>query len=63
MSTIPAGVDEEGVPFGIGLMHTAGKEEELVMWASAIEDLVGKRRLPKFENWEANNWPYIGCPP
>ncbi|KAK1573716.1 glutamyl-tRNA amidotransferase subunit A [Colletotrichum navitas] len=40
MATIPAGVDPvSGMPFGLGIMQTAFGEEELVRWASAIEDL------------------------
>ncbi|KZL63248.1 amidase family protein [Colletotrichum incanum] len=40
MVTIPAGVDPvSGMPFGLGIMQTAFGEEELVRWASAIEDL------------------------
>ncbi|OHF02014.1 glutamyl-tRNA(Gln) amidotransferase subunit A [Colletotrichum orchidophilum] len=40
MITIPAGVDPgTGMPFGLGIMQSAFAEEELVRWASAIEDL------------------------
>lgn len=40
MITIPAGVySDTGMPFGMGIMQTAFAEEELVRWASAIEDL------------------------
>ncbi|WQF85351.1 Putative amidase signature domain-containing protein [Colletotrichum destructivum] len=40
MVTITAGVDPvSGMPFGLGIMQTAFAEEELVRWASAIEDL------------------------
>lgn len=38
--TIPVGVSSDsGMPFGLGIIQTAWKEEELVKWASAIEDL------------------------
>ncbi|KAK8023304.1 amidase [Apiospora marii] len=39
---VPAGVHAaDGMPFGLGIMQTAwGEEEELVRWASAIEDLL-----------------------
>ncbi|KAK1522871.1 glutamyl-tRNA(Gln) amidotransferase subunit A [Colletotrichum paranaense] len=40
MITIPAGVySDTGMPFGLGIMQTEFGEEELVRWASAIEDL------------------------
>ncbi|KZL68111.1 amidase family protein (glutamyl-tRNA(Gln) amidotransferase subunit A) [Colletotrichum tofieldiae] len=55
MVTIPAGVDPiSGMPFGLGIIQTAFGEEELVRWASAIEDLQLtsgtelKRTLPKW---------------
>lgn len=38
--TIPVGVSSDsGMPFGLGIIQTAWKEDELVKWASAIEDL------------------------
>ena len=53
--TIPAGVHSStGMPFGLALMQTAWRDDALVKWASAIEDLQFasgtpyKRTLP---NW------------
>ena len=53
--TIPAGVHSStGMPFGLALIQTAWREDALVKWASAIEDLQFasgtpyKRTLP---NW------------
>lgn len=41
MITVPAGVNfETGMPFGLALMQTVWREDALVMWASAIEDLM-----------------------
>ncbi|KAJ0164779.1 putative amidase, partial [Colletotrichum tanaceti] len=58
MVSIPAGVDPVmGMPFGLGIMQTAFAEDELVCWASAIEDLQLtsdtelKRTLPKWHNY------------
>jgi amidase len=63
MITVPVGIDNIGVPFGIGIIQTAFKEHLLVRYGSAIEDLVGRRMLPRFLNLEADNYPYIGAPP
>ncbi|KAI9693812.1 MAG: hypothetical protein M1822_003083 [Bathelium mastoideum] len=62
MITIPIGVNEKGVPFGMGIMQTAWKENLLIRCASAIEDLTGRRHRPSFLNFEAENYPYIGSP-
>jgi amidase len=61
--TIPVGVNDFGVPFGIGIIQSAWKDHLLIKFASAIEDLVGSRSLPKFLNFEADNYPYVGSPP
>lgn len=38
--TLPVGVSSDsGMPFGIAILQTAWAEDELVKWASAIEDL------------------------
>lgn len=63
MISIPVDVDGEGVPFGIGIMQTAGREDLLLKYGSAIEDLVGGRKKPRFLNFEADNYPYVGTPP
>jgi amidase len=63
MITVPVGIDNIGVPFGIGIIQTASKEHLLVRYGSAIEDLVGRRMVPRFLNLEADNYPYIGTPP
>jgi len=63
MITVPVGINNIGVPFGMGIIQTALKEHLLVRYGSAIEDLVGGRRLPQFLNLEADNYPYIGVPP
>jgi amidase len=63
MITVPVGIDNIGVPFGIGIIQTAFKEHLLVRYGSAIEDLVGRRMVPRFLNLEADNYPYIGTPP
>lgn len=52
-----------GVPFGIALMQTAGREDLLVKYGSAIEDLVGMRPRPEFRNPEADDYMYVGIKP
>ena len=37
---LPVGLDPEGMPVGITLVHTAWEEGSLIKWASAIEDLM-----------------------
>jgi amidase len=63
MITIPVGVNEIGVPFGLGIIQTAWKENLLVKYGSAIEDLVGPRKRPTFRNLDADNYTYVGVPP
>jgi amidase len=60
MITVPIGINNTGLPFGIGIIRTALKEHLLVRYGSTIEDLVGGRRLPQFLNLEADNYPYVG---
>jgi amidase len=63
MITVPVGINNIGVPFGIGIIQTAWKEHLLVRYGSAIEDLAGGRSLPQFLNLEADNYLYIGTRP
>jgi amidase len=63
MITVPVGVNDIGVPFGMGIIQTAWKEHLLVRYGSAIENLVGGRRRPKFLNLNADNYTYVGTPP
>ncbi|KAJ8065173.1 hypothetical protein OCU04_005885 [Sclerotinia nivalis] len=62
MISIPIGVNDIGVPFGMGIIQTALKEHLLVKYGSAIENLVGGRKLLKFHNLDADNYPYVGTP-
>ena len=63
MITVPVSISEIGVPFGLGIMQTAGKEHLLVKYGSAIEHLVGHRKRPTFLNMDADNYAYVGSPP
>jgi amidase len=62
--TIPAGVHSySGMPFGLALMQTAWREDALVKWASAIEDLqvasgtLYQWTLPKWLGYLERNIP------
>ena len=66
--TIPAGVHSEShMPFGLALMQTAWREDALVKWASAIEDLQlasgtpYKRTLPKWYGYLERNMPVLNA--
>ncbi|USW50196.1 Putative amidase signature domain-containing protein [Septoria linicola] len=64
--TIPAGVNSEsGMPYGLALMQTAWREDALVKWASAIEDLMKdtpyKRTMPKWLGYLERNIPVINA--
>ena len=66
MITLPAGVHSDtGMPFGLALMQTAWREDALVKWASAIEDLqfasgtLHKRTLPKWHGYLQRNIPVL----
>lgn len=66
MITLPAGVHSStGMPFGFALMQTAWREEALVKWGSAIEDLQfasgtqHKRTLPKWHGYLEKNIPVL----
>lgn len=64
MITIPVGVNDIGVPFGMGITQTAWKEGLLIKYASAIEDLIARPRpRPNFLDIDADNYTYIGSPP
>ncbi|KAI0969894.1 amidase signature domain-containing protein [Xylaria arbuscula] len=63
MITIPVGVGDNGVPFGMGIIQMAWKEHKLVRYGSAIEDLVCRRPRPTFLNFDADNYTYVGNPP
>lgn len=63
MITIPVGVNDIGVPFGMGIIQTAWKENLLLRYGSAIEDLIRTRHRPTFLNPDAVNYIYIGNPP
>lgn len=60
---IPIGVDSTGLPFSLSLQHTAWKEDVLIKWASAIEDLVrgmnGWRPTPQYRDHLAKNIPVM----
>lgn len=62
MITIPVGVNDAGVPFGLGIIQTGWKEHLLVKYGSAVEDLVGSRKRPTFQNIDADNYTYVGSP-
>lgn len=67
MITVPVGThSDDGMPFGLAIMHTAWAENELVRWASAIEDLqqvtdgwVYKRTLPEWRSYLRRNVPVL----
>ncbi|KAI9814264.1 MAG: hypothetical protein M1827_003430 [Pycnora praestabilis] len=61
--TLPAGVGEDGMPFGLALMNTAWSEPTLIKYASAIEDLQlsssrkYQRTLPSWYGYRTKNIP------
>lgn len=65
MVTLPAGTHgATAMPFGLGLMHSAWQEPELVRWASAIEDLQrylpgAGRTLPQWHKHRSKNIPVL----
>lgn len=63
MITIPIGVNAVGLPFGLGIINTAQRENLLVKYGSAIEDLVAGRTRPTFLNLHADNYTYVGRSP
>jgi amidase len=54
--------DNEG-PFGLGIIHTRCREDALIKYGSAIEDLVEDRPRPQFRNLHAKNYMYVGVKP
>lgn len=60
MITIPVGVGDNGLPFGIGIIQTALREDLLVKYGSAISELTSLRPKPKFLNIGAKNYTYVG---
>ena len=56
-------LNTQGVPFGLGIIQTAGKEDRLIKYGSAIEDLIKGRTEPLFRNVHARNYMYIGVKP
>ena len=62
MIAVPVDVDDLGIPFGIAIMQTAFGEGKLIRYGSAIEDLCRGRKLPRFLNFHAENYPYVGTP-
>ena len=68
MITVPAGVHSDShMPFGLALMQTAWREDALVKWTSAIEDLqlaTGtpyRRTLPKWYGYLKRNIPVFNA--
>ncbi|KAL2886790.1 putative amidase [Ceratocystis lukuohia] len=65
MVTLPVGIkDISYIPYGVGIMQTAWREDELVKYASAIEDLQlttpgweYKRTRPEWRGYMARNLP------
>jgi amidase len=55
----PAGINSWGMPYGLGIMHTAWSESLLVKWGSAIEALVRGRQRPTWYMAGAKNIPVI----
>lgn len=49
-----------GVPFGLAIIQTADREDLLVRYGSAIEDLMPSRPKPEFRNVDADNYMYVG---
>jgi amidase len=60
MITVPVGVNDDGIPFGVGIIQTAWKDHLLVKYGSAIEDLIKARHKPTFKNFNATNYTYVG---
>jgi amidase len=44
---IPAGLDRSGTPFGVVLFASAGNDRRLIAIASAVERVIGDRRVPR----------------
>ncbi|KAI1073462.1 amidase [Whalleya microplaca] len=63
MITIPVGVAENRVPFGLAIIQEAYYEEKLIKFGSALQDFIGGRPQPGFANLHAKNYLYVGTPP
>lgn len=63
MITIPIGVNAVELPFGLGIINKALRENLLVKYGSAIEDLVRGRKRPNFLNLDTDNYTYVGHSP
>jgi amidase len=59
MITIPAGINLYGMPYGLGIMHTAWSESLLIKWGSAIEALLRTRVKPTWHEYWAKNIPVL----
>ncbi|KAK5095047.1 hypothetical protein LTR70_007177 [Exophiala xenobiotica] len=61
---IPIGLDEDGLPISLSIQHSVWKEDQLIKWASAIEDAWnaknGWRAIPTFKHLTAKNIPILG---
>ena len=59
--TMPVGLDDHGMPVGLSLHHTAWEEGKLIKWASAIEQLLHKKKgwrpTPTYRNHTSKNIP------
>ena len=60
---IPIGLDADGLPVSLSIQHSAWKEDQLIKWASAIEDMWnaknGWRSTPAFKHLTAKNIPIL----
>jgi len=55
--SVPVGIDVYGMPFGLCIGGTAWSEPKLVTLASAMEDAIQGRALPKYYERNAKNVP------
>lgn len=62
MITIPVGNNDTRIPFGIGIVQTAWKENILVKYGSAIGNIIRHRHRPTFINLGDNNYMYVSNP-
>ncbi len=47
VAAVPAGLDANGVPFGITLLAALGQDRKLLAIAAAVEQAIGERVVPK----------------
>lgn len=63
MLTLPAGINSNAMPYGLGIMNTAWSEPLLVKWGSAIEDALKQKGItrpkPKWWMYTAKNIPVL----